>query len=522
MVWLGAVVAATLLIFSLAERFQTGRLITKLGHSTLDLSAKTALENAEHLQLSVNFLVYQFLEKGEMEIFKKIVDLKKLVPEMQEFTLFNEYGSAGYSTDPAMLKQELSPDLKNLLMSQTNHLVKTGAGSISIYQRVVATKSCQQCHENKEGQAMGVTHFRFSTAALQELSAINSAGVAEIQRESRWFSVITLVAGLLASLGVAFWLSRSIARPMKRVADVLFGGAEQTAMVASQVSSSSQSLADGASTQAASLEETSSSMEEMSSITKKNTETAERVKQIARQTREAGDTGTRDMASMAAAMDAIKTSSAGVAKIIKTIDEIAFQTNLLALNAAVEAARAGEAGQGFAVVADEVRSLAQRSAQAAKETAVMIEDAVGKSAAGVEISGKVARSLEDIVAKARQVDELVAEVASGSREQSQGIEQVARAITEMDKVTQANAATAEETASVAKELDSQSAALKGAVAELQEQVDGVRSQARAAGSRALRSRNPPAEPDSPPQVASNRVKNRNSHADADGPSLRAF
>jgi methyl-accepting chemotaxis protein len=175
---------------------------------------------------------------------------------------------------------------------------------------------------------------------------------------------------------------------------------------------------------------------------------------------------------MAEAMDAIKASSDDIAKIIKTIDEIAFQTNILALNAAVEAARAGEAGAGFAVVADEVRNLAQRCAQAAKETAAKIEDSVQKSSNGVEISSKVAKSLEDIVGKARQVDELAGEVASASAEQSQGIEQVNTAVSQMDKVTQSNAANAEESASAAEELNAQAESLKEAVNNLLTMVDG--------------------------------------------------
>jgi len=236
-------------------------------------------------------------------------------------------------------------------------------------------------------------------------------------------------------------------------------------------------LAEGASEQAASLEETSSSLEEMSSMTARNAGSAQEAKALADQMHQAADSSATQMKQMQQAMDAIKESSAGISQIIKTIDEIAFQTNILALNAAVEAARAGEAGAGFAVVAEEVRNLAQRSAESAKETSSKIEGAIRNSERGVTISAKVAESLGTIVEKAGAMNSLVAEIATASQEQDRGIGQLTTAVQQMDKVTQSNASNAEETASAAEELNAHADSLKDTVGELVSLVRHVETRA---------------------------------------------
>ena len=305
-----------------------------------------------------------------------------------------------------------------------------------------------------------------------EKTAAMSEGSARDLQTATVGALIGLGVATLLGLGIAFFMTRSTTGSLKAIAEQVSSGSEQTAAAASQVNSASQSLAEGASEQAASLEETSSSLEEMASMTQRNAENAKKANELGRQARTAADAGMKDMEEMTAAMHEIKTSSDDIAKIIKTIDEIAFQTNILALNAAVEAARAGEAGMGFAVVAEEVRALAQRSAQAAKETAEKIEGALKRSERGVQISGKVAEALNEIAGKVREVDQLTSEVANASGEQSQGISQLNTAVSQMDKVTQSNAASAEESASAAEELNAQAEAMGKVARELVEFIDG--------------------------------------------------
>jgi methyl-accepting chemotaxis protein len=321
-----------------------------------------------------------------------------------------------------------------------------------------------------------VDEFLTVIQSEENANKINGDAAAAQVRNAAHTTQLSIVAGvglmLIVGVAISIIIIVGINRVLSRVAGQLNGGSAQILGAAGQVSAASQSLAQGSGEQAASIEETGSSLEELASMTGRNAESAQKANDLAKQARRAAEKGAVDMQTMNAAMEAIKVSSDDIAKIIKTIDEIAFQTNILALNAAVEAARAGEAGMGFAVVADEVRNLALRSAQAAKETAAKIETAIGKTAQGVEISNKVTQTLNEIVAKARQVDELASEVAGASREQTQGIAQINTAVGQMDKITQSNAISAEESAAAAEELNAQATVLKQSVAELLQLVGG--------------------------------------------------
>ncbi|MFW6331525.1 MAG: methyl-accepting chemotaxis protein, partial [Gemmatimonadota bacterium] len=238
------------------------------------------------------------------------------------------------------------------------------------------------------------------------------------------------------------------------------GAAEQVATAAEQINGSSQSLAQGASEQASSLEEVSSSLQEMASMARQNTGNSQEARSMAEGVAGSTAKGVSGMSRLSSAMEKIKESSDATAKIVKTIDEIAFQTNLLALNAAVEAARAGEAGKGFAVVAEEVRALAMRSAEAAKNTSELIEDSVSNAEEGVSVQADVLEQLGEIEAGVTRVREVMAEIAAASEQQTDGVDEINSAVEEMNGVTQTTAASAEESASAAEELTSQAARVR--------------------------------------------------------------
>ncbi len=241
------------------------------------------------------------------------------------------------------------------------------------------------------------------------------------------------------------------------------GAAEQVAAASQQIASGSQVLAQGASEQAAAVEEVSASLQEVSSMSQQNATNAQEARGMAERGRTSVKGGIDSMDRLTTAIQKIKERSDATARIVKTIDEIAFQTNLLALNAAVEAARAGDAGKGFAVVADEVRSLAIRSAEAAKNTAGLIEEGVQASATGVALNAESLKALQDIDAQMDKIGEMLAEIATASNEQNQGVGQITTAIEQVNQTTQSAAANAEESAATSEELSAQAAQLLGIV-----------------------------------------------------------
>jgi len=324
-----------------------------------------------------------------------------------------------------------------------------------------------------------IPHRKSLQAAAAEIVKSQEEELADVtQVSARSYTMIVVIAvGLsLASFAVAglvLWAVRGVVIALGRTSTELRQGAEQVTAASSQVAGAAQSLSQGATQQAASLEETSASLEEISAMTRQNADNSQRAAALMGEVNRQIAQSNQALGAMVSSMNSIRDSSLKVAKIIKTIDELAFQTNILALNAAVEAARAGEAGMGFAVVADEVRSLAHRSAQAAKDTESLIEESGHNAAAGSAKVELVVAAIREITESVAKVKTLVDEVSAASQQQSQGINQVTQSVSQMEKGTQTTAATAEETAAASEELSAQAEMARGVVVQLETMVGGV-------------------------------------------------
>ena len=212
-----------------------------------------------------------------------------------------------------------------------------------------------------------------------------------------------------------------------------------------------ENLANKANAQAASLEETAAALEEITSITKNNTQNAHKMSNLSKDVKDSVILGENLANKTASSMDEINAKVEAINEAIEVIDQIAFQTNILSLNAAVEAATAGEAGKGFAVVAQEVRNLANRSAEAAKEIKDLVENATSKTNDGKKISDEMKAGYSNLNKLISETIDIIQDVSIASSEQLKGIEQINDAVSILDRVTQENASEASNVAIIANE-----------------------------------------------------------------------
>jgi methyl-accepting chemotaxis protein len=276
-----------------------------------------------------------------------------------------------------------------------------------------------------------------------------------------------VLALVLATLIVGFFLVRGLNRRLNQTISGLSESSERLSISAQQVHAASQGLAGGAADQADSLKEATDTLAKIADMAGTSATHAKEAERLSDGALRQSEQSRGAMVRMTEAIGEMKQASDETARIIKTIDEIAFQTNLLALNAAVEAARAGDSGKGFAVVAEEVRNLAQRSAEAARSTSALIEGAQRKAVAGAGLSGEAVKLLEELDASIRKVAGLVRQVSQGSDEQARGVSEATAAMRQMDAVTQATTSTAEQTAATSDGLAEESRSLVRLVSALE-------------------------------------------------------
>ncbi|MCC7696297.1 methyl-accepting chemotaxis protein [Janthinobacterium sp. EB271-G4-7A] len=409
----------------------------------------------------------------------------------------NDIGKSELSADEQALYQEVLSTRKAYTEVRKNVFKAKNAGDLELGKRL---------YEGDMAVKRDIYLASLKKLELLEAKLLDetAAQIRSRYENGRLLLISLGVVAILLGIACAYWITRSITRPITRAVEVaeavsagdltshivvesrdetgqlmhalknmndklvsivgqVRAGTESISTASSEIAAGNLDLSSRTEEQASSLEETASSMEELTSTVKLNADNARSANQLAIDASQIASKGGVVVSEVVSTMGSINDSSRKIVDIISVIDAIAFQTNILALNAAVEAARAGEQGRGFAVVASEVRNLAQRSSAAAKEIKGLIDDSVQKVEAGSQLVDKAGRTMDEIVQSISHVTQIMNQITDASDEQRAGIEQVNQAIGQMDQVTQQNAALVEEAAAAAESMQEQAAKLADVV-----------------------------------------------------------
>lgn len=435
-------------------------------------------EQVEHdsrlLAMSVGSAMFDALAIGDNDsVEKQFARLAESSKDIEVYVCdFN--GSIRFATDPRLVKRpvnEAASDPKSLegavkalkAGDPAESLIReegSGRPHLSRFKLIYNEQRCYHCH-GKSRKVLGAMFLRASTE-------VAAARLENLRNKS----LIAGGAGMLALAMILYFLViRMVGKPVQRVLDLagdmrrgdlsrnlaVVGRDEISHMTArmnlvneslrtmiGEISQSAATLAELASGQAASVEETSSSLEEITAMTRRSAENSQAADQLMQEVRSMVEKTGRSMTELSKAMGEIVESSEETAKVIMKIESIAFQTNMLALNASIEAARAGEAGAGFAVVAEEVRSLADTAAKAAKETAGIANATAERVRSGGALAEEAGSSFLLVAQKVEMASQIINEINLATQEQSNGISLINAAVSEIDQGVQQTAASAEQ------------------------------------------------------------------------------
>ncbi len=429
--------------------------------------------DGDMLILAIEGGMFAALAKGDNETVQEQLQRFKEKTSGLEVAVFDFAGEIVFATETDMVRRQLDKVLTNrTALDGIAGMLKTGEFSfdpveessngkfaISMFRPILNGPLCAHCHGSSR-KVLGGMMVRAS-----EDNAVNAALSA--RNRSIFFGVV----GSLILVFTMYLMVRGVVdSPVRKLLDTgarmrqgdltgqiaVRGRDEISRMCArmnlikerlramiSDIIAASRDLSDAACRQAASVEETSATLDQIASMTRQNAENTKTADRIAGTVNQAVTRAQDSMTELTGSMEAISKVSHQTSKIIRSIDEIAFQTNLLALNAAVEAARAGEVGAGFAVVADEVRNLAQRAAEAAKNSTTLIESTIKEVDNGSTLVKRTDAAFSDVATGMADIAGLIGEIAVASDEQATGIGQVNEAFSKIDEEVQHNASSAE-------------------------------------------------------------------------------